>query len=199
MAGQVLTETDICSRWRFDEAAPDPEALRRVDAVVLQIARLIGRRLAREDFAARIAANDNQPGQLDEQAAILIFPKSTGIVRTYRRRRWSRHYPIVTTASSCAPRRTRRRLLTAAAAHERLDVTSFILRVALPAARDVIERAERISLSERDSLRVLDPGAGLACRRSPPRRPRPQGCLIGEKNPWGEVMTARRSIAALRS
>lgn len=49
-----------------------------------------------------------------------------------------------------------KRLLTAAAAHERLDVTSFIMRAALPVARDVVERAEHISLSERDSLRVLD-------------------------------------------
>lgn len=49
-----------------------------------------------------------------------------------------------------------KRLLTAAAAHERLDVTSFIMRAALPAARDVVERAERLALSKRDSLRVLD-------------------------------------------
>jgi uncharacterized protein (DUF1778 family) len=49
-----------------------------------------------------------------------------------------------------------KRLLAAAAAHERLDVTSFIMRAALPAAHDAIERAERISLSKRDSLRVLD-------------------------------------------
>jgi uncharacterized protein (DUF1778 family) len=49
-----------------------------------------------------------------------------------------------------------KRLLTAAAAHERLDVTSFIMRAVLPAARDVIEQAERLSLSKRDSLRVLD-------------------------------------------
>jgi uncharacterized protein (DUF1778 family) len=48
-----------------------------------------------------------------------------------------------------------KRLLTAAAAHERLDVTSFIMRNALPAAREVIDRAERIVLSERDSARVL--------------------------------------------
>ena len=52
--------------------------------------------------------------------------------------------------------RDEKRLLTAAAAHERLDVTSFIMRAVLPAARDVVEKAERISLSERDSLRVLD-------------------------------------------
>jgi uncharacterized protein (DUF1778 family) len=48
-----------------------------------------------------------------------------------------------------------KRLLAAAAAYERLDVTSFIMRNALPAAREVIDRAERIVLSERDSRRVL--------------------------------------------
>ena len=52
--------------------------------------------------------------------------------------------------------REEKRLLAAAAAHERLDVTGFILRSALPAARDVLDRAERIVLSERDSVRVLD-------------------------------------------
>ena len=52
--------------------------------------------------------------------------------------------------------RDEKRLLTAAAAHERLDVTSFIMRAVLPTARDVVERAQRIALSERDSLRVLD-------------------------------------------
>src|SRR6266478_10157243 len=48
-----------------------------------------------------------------------------------------------------------KRLLTTAAAYERLDVTSFIMRSALPAAREVVDRAERIVLSERDSARVL--------------------------------------------
>jgi uncharacterized protein (DUF1778 family) len=48
-----------------------------------------------------------------------------------------------------------KRLLAAAAAHERLDVTSFIMRNVLPVARDVVDRAERIVLSERDSKRVL--------------------------------------------
>jgi len=52
--------------------------------------------------------------------------------------------------------RDEKRLLTAAAAHERLDVTSFIMRAVLPVARDVVEQAERLSLSKRDSLRVLD-------------------------------------------
>jgi uncharacterized protein (DUF1778 family) len=49
-----------------------------------------------------------------------------------------------------------KRLLGVAAAQERLDVTSFIMRTVLPAAREVVDRAERIVLSERDSLRVLD-------------------------------------------
>jgi uncharacterized protein (DUF1778 family) len=48
-----------------------------------------------------------------------------------------------------------KRLLAAAAAYERLDVTSFIMRNVLPTAREVVERAERIVLSERDSKRVL--------------------------------------------
>ena len=51
--------------------------------------------------------------------------------------------------------REEKRLLSTAAAHERLDLTSFIMRNALPAAREVVDRAERIVLSERDSERVL--------------------------------------------
>jgi uncharacterized protein (DUF1778 family) len=47
-------------------------------------------------------------------------------------------------------------VLARAAALERLDLTSFILRAALPRAQNVIARAEKLSLSERDSLRVLD-------------------------------------------
>ena len=35
-------------------------------------------------------------------------------------------------------------------------MTSFVLRTVLPAARTVIERAERLALSERDRLKVLD-------------------------------------------
>jgi uncharacterized protein (DUF1778 family) len=49
-----------------------------------------------------------------------------------------------------------KQLLATAAAYERLDVTSFILRSALPAARDVVNRVERIVLSARDSRRVLE-------------------------------------------
>jgi uncharacterized protein (DUF1778 family) len=48
-----------------------------------------------------------------------------------------------------------KRLLIAAAAHEQLDVASFIMRSVLPAARYVVEQAEGMMLSERDSARVL--------------------------------------------
>ncbi len=47
-------------------------------------------------------------------------------------------------------------LLARAAALEHLDLTGFILRRVLPEARAVINRAERLALSERDSLKVLD-------------------------------------------
>ena len=48
-----------------------------------------------------------------------------------------------------------KQLLATAAAYERLDVTGFIMRQVLPAARAVVDRAERITLSERDAARVL--------------------------------------------
>jgi uncharacterized protein (DUF1778 family) len=51
--------------------------------------------------------------------------------------------------------REEKRLLASAAAHERLDVTSFIMSKVLPAAREIVDRAERIVLSERDTTRVL--------------------------------------------
>jgi uncharacterized protein (DUF1778 family) len=47
-------------------------------------------------------------------------------------------------------------VLARAAALERLDLTGFILRAALPRAQATIEDAEKLKLSERDSLRVLD-------------------------------------------
>ncbi len=58
------------------------------------------------------------------------------------------------------------------------DLTDFVLRHALRAAKDIIEEAERLQLSERDSLRVLDllenpppPNARLlvAAQALPPR------------------------------
>ncbi len=67
---------------------------------------------------------------------------------------------------STAPTRTDRielrttaeekRLLATAAAYERLDLTGFIMRSTLPVARKVIDRAEKITLSERDATRVLE-------------------------------------------
>ena len=47
-------------------------------------------------------------------------------------------------------------LIARAAVLENLDVTGFILRKILPEAQAVVERSERITLSERDSLKVLD-------------------------------------------
>jgi uncharacterized protein (DUF1778 family) len=47
-------------------------------------------------------------------------------------------------------------LLTRAAALERLDLTGFIMRTVLPKARSVVRNAERMTLSERDTLHVLD-------------------------------------------
>ena len=45
--------------------------------------------------------------------------------------------------------RDEKRLLTAAAAHERLDVTSFIMRAVLPAARDVVELVDAVGQHQR--------------------------------------------------
>ncbi len=58
-----------------------------------------------------------------------------------------------------------------AAALERMDLTGFILRTVLPAAKSLIERSERLVLSERDTLRVLDllenpPAATARLRRA---------------------------------
>ena len=46
--------------------------------------------------------------------------------------------------------------LTRAASLKRLDLTGYILRNVLPQAEADIAEAERLSLTERDSLRVLD-------------------------------------------
>jgi uncharacterized protein (DUF1778 family) len=47
-------------------------------------------------------------------------------------------------------------ILMRAVAIEHTDMTDFVLRNALDAARKIIDRAERLRLSERDSFRVLD-------------------------------------------
>lgn len=57
-----------------------------------------------------------------------------------------------------------------AVALEHTDMTDFVLRHALDAARKVIEQAERVALTERDSLRVL------AALENPPA---PNARLVG--------------------
>jgi uncharacterized protein (DUF1778 family) len=52
--------------------------------------------------------------------------------------------------------REEKRILAAAAAYERLDLTSFVLRAALPLAEKVVARHETIRLSARDSTRILE-------------------------------------------
>jgi uncharacterized protein (DUF1778 family) len=52
--------------------------------------------------------------------------------------------------------REEKRLLAAAARYERLDLTSFVMRTALPVAMEIVARHERIVLTARDSVRVLD-------------------------------------------
>jgi uncharacterized protein (DUF1778 family) len=47
-------------------------------------------------------------------------------------------------------------MLLRAVALNRTDLTDFVLRHALRAAKAVIEEADRVRLSERDSLRVLE-------------------------------------------
>lgn len=47
-------------------------------------------------------------------------------------------------------------LLLRAVAYTNTDLTDFVLRNAVQAAKVVIAQAEQITLSERDSLRVLD-------------------------------------------
>lgn len=47
-------------------------------------------------------------------------------------------------------------LLLRAIAYARIDLTEFVVRNAVQAAKAVIAQAEQVSLSERDSLRVLD-------------------------------------------
>ena len=47
-------------------------------------------------------------------------------------------------------------LLLRAVALEHTDLTDFVVRHAVRAAKDVIQGAEQVQLSERDSLRVLD-------------------------------------------
>ena len=75
-------------------------------------------------------------------------------------------------------RATEKATLLRAVALKHTDLTDFVLQHALSAARAVIEEADRLKLSKRDSLRVLDllenppaPNARLrAAARALPRR-----------------------------
>lgn len=44
-----------------DAEKPSAETWRKIDRVALTLARIIGRRMAREDYAVRVTANDNRP------------------------------------------------------------------------------------------------------------------------------------------
>jgi len=73
--------------------------------------------------------------------------------------------------------REQKRILAAAAAYERIDLTSFVMRTTLPAAEEIVARHERIALTARDSVRVLDllehpPKPSAALRAAARRRPK---------------------------
>jgi hypothetical protein len=44
-----------------DAEEPSVQTWQKIDRVALTLARIIGRRMAQKDFAARVAANDNRP------------------------------------------------------------------------------------------------------------------------------------------
>ena len=69
-------------------------------------------------------------------------------------------------------------LLMRAAALRNTDLTDFIVQIAVREARAVIKEAERIQLSERDSLLVLDllenpPAPNAKLRRAIAKMPKP--------------------------
>ena len=70
--------------------------------------------------------------------------------------------------------REQKRVLSAAA-YEHLDLTTFVMRAALPAAEEIVARHERITLSPRDTMRVLEllehpPAPTTALRAAAKRR-----------------------------
>ena len=84
---------------------------------------------------------------------------------------WRRN-PIVPTSTTARDdrielraSREEKRVLAAAAAYQRLDLTSFVMRSALPAAQEIVAQHERMTLTARDSTRVL------ALLEHPPKPP----------------------------
>lgn len=68
MADDAEQEPDGIARANDNESSngdADIASWERVDRVVLSIARLIGRKIAREQFEALYAANDNRPVAAD--------------------------------------------------------------------------------------------------------------------------------------
>ena len=52
---------NIGPRGEPDAEKPSAETWHKIDRVALTLARIIGRRMAREDYAALTAASDNRP------------------------------------------------------------------------------------------------------------------------------------------
>jgi uncharacterized protein (DUF1778 family) len=79
-------------------------------------------------------------------------------------------------------------LLTRAAQLERLDLTSFVMRAALPQAERIVAESEKIQLSERDSLRVLEllenppPPSPRLLEAAKARRGRPEVKLANKRH-----------------
>ena len=60
---QALVPANDNGALASPEGRPQNMAAAKLDRVVLDIAQLIGRQLAREAFELRLAANDNRPGR----------------------------------------------------------------------------------------------------------------------------------------
>ena len=99
-------------------------------------------------------------------------PSRLPVHRPYARLEGEEH-PVPTSSPTRDDRielrasREEKRILAAAAAYERLDLTTFVMRNALPAAEEIVGRHERIVLSVRDSVRVLQ------LLEHPPKPPAP--------------------------
>lgn len=60
---QELVPANDNTHHASPEERPELTAAAKLDRVVLDIARLIGRQMARQAFEAGLAANDNRPGR----------------------------------------------------------------------------------------------------------------------------------------